>query len=292
MGRACAKTILFGEHAVVYGYPGIAVPLNDFYTEVLAKKSDNLIVRTSFKLDKNENDKVTSLVTFLKNELNINTFSLDITSNFPVSSGFGSSASLSVAVIRELNNFFSLSLNKDYIEKLSFECEKIFHGNPSGIDTAVINHETPVFFENHRITNFLVEKPIYLVVANSGEKSDTKIAVSNVRNLYEKSKEEIERIFMDISKVTNKARDAIINDNAIEIGRLMTMNHNLLRMLNVSTDKLDRLVSVSLENGAYGAKLAGAGMGGNVIAICEKEKCSLLKEELMKYSGHVYVLEI
>ncbi|MDR2661247.1 MAG: hypothetical protein LBC17_04370, partial [Lactobacillaceae bacterium] len=39
IGSAGAKTILFGEHSVVYGYPSVAIPLKNFQSKVVIQKN-------------------------------------------------------------------------------------------------------------------------------------------------------------------------------------------------------------------------------------------------------------
>ena len=55
--------------------------------------------------------------------------------------------------------------------------------------------------------------------------------------------------------------------HAKDLGHLLSVNHSLLCQLGVSTEALNTLVSWSMKHGAYGAKLAGAGGGGVVIAL-------------------------
>ena len=49
----------------------------------------------------------------------------------------------------------------------------------------------------------------------------------------------------------------------------MVKNHGFLQQLGVSCEKLDDLVSAALKAGAQGAKLCGAGLGGNMIALVD-----------------------
>ncbi|MDM7275631.1 MAG: galactokinase family protein [Thermoprotei archaeon] len=56
------------------------------------------------------------------------------------------------------------------------------------------------------------------------------------------------------------------------IGYIMTYQHKLLSNLyEVSLPVLDRIVDLSVDMGAYGAKLSGAGLGGAVIALIPSE---------------------
>jgi galactokinase len=61
---------------------------------------------------------------------------------------------------------------------------------------------------------------------------------------------------------------ALENDDLPTCGALMLASHRSLRDdFAVSTRELDRLVDLSVESGAYGARLTGAGFGGCVVAL-------------------------
>ncbi len=49
----------------------------------------------------------------------------------------------------------------------------------------------------------------------------------------------------------------------------MNENQKLLKQFDVSCPELDELTALALKNGAYGAKLSGAGRGGNFIVLCK-----------------------
>ncbi|HEX6383232.1 MAG TPA: mevalonate kinase, partial [Anaerolineae bacterium] len=66
----------------------------------------------------------------------------------------------------------------------------------------------------------------------------------------------------------------------LEIGRLMSENHAVLQAMTVSSPELDRLVAVAMQAGALGAKLSGAGRGGNMIALVTAETETAVREAL------------
>jgi mevalonate kinase len=57
----------------------------------------------------------------------------------------------------------------------------------------------------------------------------------------------------------------------------MNENHKLLQQIEVSSRELDFMVKLAREHGAYGAKLTGGGLGGNMIALTPGRK---LQEEV------------
>ena len=62
----------------------------------------------------------------------------------------------------------------------------------------------------------------------------------------------------------------------------MNENQALLQQIGVSHPKLDAFVSIALENGAIGAKLSGAGRGGNIIALVPAAKTTAVHSALEK----------
>jgi mevalonate kinase len=69
----------------------------------------------------------------------------------------------------------------------------------------------------------------------------------------------------------------------------MDRNHALLIELGVSSPTLDRLVDAAREAGASGAKLSGAGQGGNMLALVDPEDAEDVTEKL-KGAGATHVI--
>jgi mevalonate kinase len=156
---------------------------------------------------------------------------------------------------------------------LTYEVEKIHHGTPSGIDNTVVAYEKPVYFvrqpPQNRIEPFEVKRPLSILVADTGVRSSTKIAVGDVRRHWQADPARFETLFDGCGRIADTARAAIEAGDMAHIGRLMTANQQLLQEMTVSSPELERLVAAALQAGALGAKLSGGGRGGNMIALVD-----------------------
>jgi mevalonate kinase len=69
----------------------------------------------------------------------------------------------------------------------------------------------------------------------------------------------------------------------------MDRNHDLLCQMGVSSPELERLVAAARAARALGAKLSGAGRGGNMIALTRLENGTRVAEAL-RQAGAVQVI--
>ncbi|MBT4646734.1 mevalonate kinase [archaeon] len=288
------KIILFGEHAVVYGKPAIAAPVNSLTTNVKLKETDDeisKIIVPDKSLTPEERNRLEELVELMKKELDIkDNFHITIDSSIPISSGMGSSASLCVSIAKSLFLHKNNSVDVDELSKLALIGEKIFHGNPSGIDTNVVSYNQTLFFQKKKKNEFIkIKKPLNILIADSGIKGSTKRAVSLVKKKYEENKIIYSKIFDDMEKISIVSKKAIEEGDIEKLGRMMTLNHALLKMIGVTNEKLDYMFSSAIDYGAYGAKISGAGMGGNIIALVKEKDIENITEALRENGAvHVY----
>ncbi|MFQ5615374.1 MAG: mevalonate kinase [Anaerolineales bacterium] len=157
---APGKIILFGEHAVVYGQPAIAVPVTQVQATATVEPipgemlGTGHIIAPQINLDAvmGELPPDNPLVTAIRN---LQTalgagehlaFRLRIHSTIPVAAGLGSGAAVSAAVIRAFSAFLGRVLPDEDVSVLAYQVEKIHHGTPSGIDNTVVVYARPVYF--------------------------------------------------------------------------------------------------------------------------------------------------
>ncbi len=282
---APAKIILFGEHAVVYGQPAIAVPVSSVRVYAVASLSECPGLRILAR-DLNQEISVTSsgeysdqsplawVVGRTLREFGIPALSgeIDIRSEIPLASGLGSGAAISAVLVRSTAALGGVLASDQLVNSLVFEAEGIYHGNPSGVDNTVIVFERGLFFRRKSPFVTMTMRNMYrFLIADTGVRASTKIAVDAVRRLYEQETGRVTPILEEIGKITTEARMLLEDseDHQKRLGRLMIQNHTLLQALQVSSPELDRLTEAAVNAGAAGAKLSGGGMGGNMIALVD-----------------------
>jgi mevalonate kinase len=294
MSKASApgKIILFGEHAVVYGQPALAVPV----TQVQAEVRIDRIFSPGIRLNAPNiqlNEKLDALApshplaATVRNTLaalevtSLSGVSILIRSSIPVASGLGSGAAVSVAIIRALAKHVNKNLTDEQVSALAFETEKLYHGTPSGIDNSVVTYAKPVYFvKDQPIETLKVKKPFTIVIGDTGIPASTKEAVRHVRVQRHKKPERYETLFAAIGSIADTARQLIESGMPESFGPLMNENHALLRNMGVSSPELDHLVEAAREAGALGAKMSGGGRGGNMIALVPPGKAGAVSRSL------------
>jgi len=305
VASAPGKIILFGEHAVVYGRPAIAVPVTQVHADVEVAESSRpgiWIHAPNVDLDAELNTlpsdhPLAAVIHNLFFSLGISPHplsspngrgnkgeGLDITINstIPVASGLGSGAAVSVALVRALSSALGRPLSDDQVNAFAYEIERLHHGTPSGIDNTVITYASPVYFiKGHPIETLKVGRPFTLVIGDTGISAPTKQSVGDVRRLWTKNNLRMEQVFDEIAQISLMARRIIECAQPEMLGELMDQNHTFLQEMTVSSSELDSLVRAARTAGALGAKMSGGGRGGNMIALVLPEMAEPVSRSLL-----------
>ncbi len=296
---ACGKIILFGEHAVVYGRPAIAVPVTQVRATATVERGEHGLIIHAADIDRSiavdphtSIDPLATIVNLTLEHLNCTLPDLEITirSTIPIASGLGSGAAVSTALVRALAKWFGARLEDAEVNALVYEVEKLYHGTPSGIDNTVIAYQKPVYFiRGEALQTFTVARPFKVAIGDTGVASSTKIAVGDVRAGWEIERARYEAWFDQIGAIVQQARSAIESGAIDRLGPLMEQNQVLLRDLGVSSAELERLISAARQAGASGAKLVGGGRGGNMIALVDDHNVAAVTAAL-RDAGAVSVI--
>jgi mevalonate kinase len=254
-GTGHGKLILCGEHAVVYGFPALAVAVDRSTKARIGSCAGPTRVNSKFGDARLEE----AIREILPGE----GWEVELTTDLPVGRGMGSSASLAAAVVRADAARRNTGESLRELYERAFKIERHFHGNPSGIDHAVALHGGLIRFRRAAALEMkhLTPPDWPIVVLDSGQSSNTARMVGAVAARRPGCDPVLEKIGALVERAENVLHDVDA------FGALLTENHFLLRDLGVSTDMLDTLVELALRCGATGAKLAGAGGGGVALAI-------------------------
>jgi len=304
---APGKIILFGEHAVVYGRPAIAAPVSGLRATAVVAPGDTpgVLLRTPdlghdrLLAAADDEDPIAAVVRAVQRAAALPALPdlcVTVRSAIPIASGLGSGAAITAALIRALAAHLGLPALQETaaLSDLTYEVEKLHHGTPSGIDNTVVAYEQPVYFMRRQprnlIETFAIGRPLTLLIADTGVRSSTKAVVGDVRRQWAAEPDTFEPIFDGCGGIAAAARTAIEQGELPPLGRLMNENHRLLQRMTVSSAELDEFVAAAQAAGALGAKLSGAGRGGNMIALVTAERETAVRAALQE-AGAVRVMK-
>ena len=273
---APGKAILLGEHAAVYGRPALAVPVQAVQAtaEISPLDGDRVLIEApdisiDAYLDElpGKQPLAKALLLAMREAEIAGGIHVRVTSDIPRASGLGSSAAVSVAIIRAVCEHSGHDIAADRVAQIAFDVEKLQHGDPSGIDNTVVAFEIPVLFIKDEEPRPLgVTGRFQFVIGDTGEPSPTKQLVTMLRGRWTGDSEFIDAIFDSIGELAEQASASIGRGEVGNLGSLMNHNQTLLETLGVSSPSLERLILAARGAGATGAKLSGAGGGGIMIA--------------------------
>jgi len=280
-GSGFGKTILFGEHFVVHGIPGIASAVDSAADATVKKAAKGINVtdeRSGAKgyAEKKKLQQIESIERMLKAmDLDPKEVAIDIWlgGNLPRFSGLGASAASSVAIARAIAEEFNLDFSDERINDIAYEAEKAYAGNPSGIDNTAATFGGLIWFKknlgggSNTIKQLRIREPVEIVIGNTGIVANTKAMVVGVAERKKQNPKKYSPIFREAENLAHKGRKALEEFDLQKVGQLMNENHRLLQEIGVSCEELDYLVELAREQGAFGAKMTGGGGGGCMLAL-------------------------
>ena len=151
---ACGKVILLGEHAVVYGVPALCGALSRGAEVQVLPARDACVCRLGgvyrtrgpLLVDASQASSLAQAYAAVLQALPPpfrDVAGHDFVAHFslPTGAGLGSSAAFVVALARALSQFgqqrFGRALDASEIDAAAFAAERVFHGQPSGLDHTV-----------------------------------------------------------------------------------------------------------------------------------------------------------
>ncbi len=299
-GSGFGKVILFGEHFVVHGVPGIVSAIDATNDAEVKKTAEGITVKDVRKAAKGyaEEKRLQQLESIdrIQRAMGITpgTVSFDILlgGTLPGFSGLGASAASSVAITRALAQEFNVKLTDERVNEIAYEAEKAYAGTPSGIDNTAATFGGLLWFKKNMtsganaVEKLHIREPVEIVIGSTGVVANTKAMVEGVAERKRQHPEKYDVIFEQAEALAIIGRKALLSFDLPKVGALMNDNHRLLQQIGVSHEKLDFLVDVARKQGALGAKLTGGGGGGCMVALTPGQELQERVAKAIEDVGH------
>ncbi|KAH0786660.1 mevalonate kinase [Histomonas meleagridis] len=270
------KIILFGEHAVVYGYAAIATAVSkrmNMKCEVIKSTRSEINIFDEGELfsfnpfhetPASSNAREKMLRYAFKNGFPKNhTLNITIDGEFPTGTGLGSSAAFCSLIAAASNRVSNQSVSKESLFEKTKILENFFHHNASGLDPATVIYGGAIFMENRKFSHLSINKVPLLIIDTQIPRS-TSEAVKHVASLLS-DKQSIYKPMMEslgnISKQYYLEKPEKKNEF---IYKYFPIAQNLLENFDLSCPKIDEIVQICKKNNLV-CKISGAGMGGVVM---------------------------
>ncbi len=282
--RACGKLILLGEHFVVHGVPAVAVPVTAVGTTVRVLEDPQgrpAWLDSPFTGDvKVAGERLLDAALEALGVAPGMPWRVEVQSDVPVGAGLGSSAALSVALVRALSEAAGVDVSIDDVNAQAHALERLVHGTPSGIDDTVVTYARALAFRRSDALGdptirFLAPgRTLVLVLGAVPREGTTFDAVAAVHARKAADPARFARQCESVTHLVDSGIRAFESGFRRSLGELMDQNHGHLVEVGVSNAGLDRLCSAARAAGARGAKLTGAGRGGFMVALAERGKAT------------------
>ena len=256
---APCKVHLLGEHSVVYGKPAILTSVNLRVYVTISKGSS-----AAHPLKK-------IIEPIIKKHLKIKTlppYQITISSEAPIGSGLGSSAAISSSYIAALLTFLKVNWDLNLINKLAYEAEKTFQGNPSGGDNATVVYGGLIWFrkesEDLKIIHplpFTIPTKLaknFIFIDTGRLKEITAEMVKKVKNLYLRKPKVVEKFLGNQERLVKELLPVMKDGDEKEFIRIIRQGERNLETIGVCSKEVTSIIR-NIEQSGGAAKICGAG---------------------------------
>lgn len=299
IASAPGKIILFGEHFVIYGIKAVLCSTDKRIIATSQFVDERIVrIRSSLgeseigieSLDNLENVQQKFMRPFFhiaKKTLMENStkqgIEISIESEIPAGVGLGSSSAACVAVTASVNGLFH-KLSEKEVVKLAIEAERTIFEQNSGADSSISTFGGLASYDlKDGFQRIPSRNDLSFTISNSAQVHNTQDVVRQVRQFKEKNEDLFNRLCKEEMDIVDNAITSLKENDLNKLGSLMSRNHELLKQIGVSTEKIDVLINEAKKT-AYGAKITGAGGGGCIIALVDNSNTKNTFDNLRKIS--------
>lgn len=276
IGHAHGKIILIGEHSVVYSQPAIALPFKGVQVSVKVTPSEDMTIDCIYHQglleeapSQLDNIKAVTLEVFKRLNKQQN-FNIHIESTIPQERGMGSSAAVANATIAAIYDYYDEVLDKQTQFELAQVAEAISHGDPSGLDALITVSDKPLYFvKGQEIAELDIETKGYLIIGDTGEKGQTKLAVQALGQRKLENPQLVDELIYGLGRLAHSVKELLKGNDLYTIGSIMNKSQQYLSQMGISNSSLNNLITISNQSGSLGSKLTGGGWGGCMLALSD-----------------------
>jgi mevalonate kinase len=218
---------------------------------------------------------------------------LRFASAIPASAGLGSGAATFVALAASLAALLGREGDARLVAGWARRGDIVAHGGiASGLDTQTALYGGAIRYSAEREGQPVECQPgLTLVIGNSGIFAATSAVNGRVRAWLAERPVRM-HYFEEIGLLSRLAEAALGRGDWGELGQLMNLNQLILERIGVSCPELERLNEAALAAGALGAKLAGSGGGGIMIALVEPGRAGEIAAAIAAAGGSPIIAPI
>lgn len=276
IGHAHGKIILIGEHSVVYSQPAIALPFKGVQVSVKVTPSEDMTIDCIYHQGLLEEapsqlDNIKAVTLEVSKRLNKQqNFNIHIESTIPQERGMGSSAAVANATIAAIYDYYDEVLDKQTQFELAQVAEAISHGDPSGLDALITVSDKPLYFvKGQEIAELDIETKGYLIIGDTGEKGQTKLAVQALGQRKLENPQLVDELIYGLGRLAHSVKELLKGNDLYTIGSIMNKSQQYLSQMGISNSSLNNLITISNQSGSLGSKLTGGGWGGCMLALSD-----------------------
>ena len=138
--RAGGKVILLGEHAVVYGVPALAAGIERGAGVEATPSDESRLTLPGRQVLAGDDSDLGQAFAALLAAMGAPPLSMTVTLELPAGCGLGASAAMGVALARGAAPYCGEPRQESDVLAAAMAWERVFHGNPSGVDAAASAH--------------------------------------------------------------------------------------------------------------------------------------------------------